>query len=222
MSPWCCDVVVRQIAFDRIVLQDSVGQGVLALWNNAMSISNTGDGRNRDSTKSDTLRTHLKIHDEKHMGVWCCLLMSINVDAHLCPAVKVTAHVFGPSWMGNTRLEKVSDRRIGSVAHNGWLIKKWMEKTWKNDLWKIDDFPVCVSEYLEQFLAVSVQMCSGCGEANQWHGQVHIFREGHGLTWPDMAWHGLTPDHPMTCFFHPAWFPHFAPTWAKQAIEVKI
>jgi hypothetical protein len=34
-----------------------------------MSISNTGDGRNRESTKSDTLRTDLKIHDAKHMGV---------------------------------------------------------------------------------------------------------------------------------------------------------
>ena len=151
---------------------------------------------------------------EKHMGVWCCLVMSINVDAHLCPAVKVTAHVFGPSWMGNTRLEKVSDRRIGSVAHNGWLIKKWMENIWKNDWFS----SLC-------FWTFGRVPCSFCSDVFRlrWSKSMtwtspHLQRR----TWPDMAWHGLTPDHPMTCFFHPAWFPHFAPTWAKQAIEVKI
>ena len=87
MSPWCCDVVVRQIAFDRIVLQDSVGQGVLALWNNAMSISNTGDGRNRESTKSDTLRTHLKIHDEKIWKTHGCLMLFGHVDQRRCSSL---------------------------------------------------------------------------------------------------------------------------------------
>ena len=76
------------------------------------------------------------------------------------------------------------------------------------------DFPVCVSEHLEEFLAVSVQMCSGCGEANQWHGQVHIFREGHGLTWPD-AWR-LTIR--LAFFIRPGF--HISPTWATQALEV--
>ena len=63
----------------------------------------------------------------------------------------------GPSWMGNTRLGSES---LGSDS--GWLIKN----EWKK-YEKMIDFPVCVSEHLEQFLAVFVQMCSGCGEANQ-------------------------------------------------------
>lgn len=62
MMLWRCDVVVRQIAFDRIVLQDSVGQGVLALWNNAMSISNIGDGRNRESTWINQIRQPNQTH----------------------------------------------------------------------------------------------------------------------------------------------------------------
>ena len=49
---------------------------------------------------------------EKHMGVWCCLVMSINVDAHLCPAVKVTAHVYRAILDGQYQA-RIRKSRIG-------------------------------------------------------------------------------------------------------------